>query len=144
MDTRTESKYTSEVQAPSWPIFASFGPTVTPGVSAGTRNTAMPGPFSSAGRVRAKTTNRSANGAFVMKRFWPSITQSSPSRLAVVRSPAGLDPAPDSVRANDATTSPEAILSSHCLRCTSVPNFTRTCPAMPLLVPNIERSASEV
>ncbi len=104
----------------------------------------MPGPFSSAGRVRANTTNRFAVGALVMNRFWPSITQSSPSRTALVRRPAGLEPAPGSVRANEATTSPEAMPSSHRDFCSSVPKPTRTWPAMPLLVPNIDRNASDV
>ena len=64
----------------------------------------MPGPSSSAGRVRAKTTNRSATGALVMNRFSPVITQSSaPSRTALVRRPAGFDPAPGSVSAKEAT-----------------------------------------
>ena len=46
--------------------------------------------------------------------------------------------------AKEATTSPDAIGSSQPHRCSSVPKPTRTCPAMPLLVPNIDRSASEV
>jgi hypothetical protein len=83
-------------------------------------------------------------GAFVMKRFCPSMTQSQPSRRAPVRRPAGLDPAPGSVSANDATTSPDAILPSHSFFCSSLPKPTSTCPAMPLLVPNIDRKASDV
>jgi len=104
----------------------------------------MPAPLSSAGRVRAKTTNRSATGALVMKRFCPEMTQSSPSRTALVRSPDGLDPAPGSVSAKEATTSPEAMASSQRVFCSSVPKPTSTWPAMPLLVPNIDLSASEV
>lgn len=100
--------------------------------------------MSSAGRVRANTTKRLATGALVMKRFCPEITQLSPSRTALVRRPAGLDPAPGSVSAKDATTSPDAIDSNQRDFCSSVPNPTRTCPAMPLLVPNIDRSASDV
>ena len=65
-------------------------------------------------------------------------------RRARVRNAAGFDPAPGSVSANDATTSPEAIRGSHRVRCSSVPKPTSTCPAMPLLVPNIERKASVV
>ena len=80
---------TSAVQAPSWPIFASFGPTLTPAVFAGTRNTAIPGPPGPGSRVRANTTNKSASGALVMKRFCPSRTQPAPSRRALVRRPAG-------------------------------------------------------
>ncbi len=104
----------------------------------------MPAPLSSAGRVRAKVTNRSASGALVIQRLSPLRTHSSPSRTAVVRSPAGLEPAPGSVSAKDATTSPDASRPSHSAFCSSVPKPTSTCPAMPLLVPNIERSASEV
>ena len=65
----------------------------------------MPGPSSSAGRVRAKTTNRSAMGALVMKRLSPLMIQSAssrePSRTALVRRPDGFDPAPGSVSANE-------------------------------------------
>ena len=61
-----------------------------------------------------------------------------------MRRPAGLDPAPGSVNAKEATTSPEAIRSSHSFFCSSVPKLTSTWPAMPLLVPNIERSDSVV
>ncbi len=104
----------------------------------------MPVPDSSAGRVRANTTNRSADGALVMNRFWPSMIQSSPSRTARVCSPAGLEPAPCSVSANEATTWPAASRSSQVAFCSSVPKFTSTCPAIPLLVPNIERTDMEV
>src|SRR6202161_4838849 len=123
--TRTSVKRTSAVQAPSCPILASLAPTSTPGASAGTRKTAMPGPASSAGRVRAKTTNRSATGALVMNRFSPVITQSpsAPSRIALVRNPAGFDPAPCSVNANEATC-PDASDSSQVAFCSSVPNPT--------------------
>ena len=103
----------------------------------------MPAPSSSAGRVRAKTMNKSATGALVMKRFCPLMIQSEPSRTAFVRRPDGFDPAPDSVSANEATR-PDTIGSSQRAFCSSVPNPTITCPAMPLLVPNIDRSASDV
>ncbi len=112
LPTRTSVKFTSEVQAPSWPIFASFTPISTPGVFAGTRNTAMPGPSASAGRVRANTMNRSATGALVMYCLRPVITQSSPSATAFVFRPDGLEPAPGSVSAKEATTSPDAMGSS--------------------------------
>ena len=63
--TRTPSKLTSAVIAPSCPIFLSLGPTATPGVSAGTRNTATL-PSSSAvpsegPLTLANVTNRSAH-----------------------------------------------------------------------------------
>ena len=88
--------------------------------------------------------NRFATGALVMYCFCPEMIQSEPSRTALVRSPDGLDPAPGSVNANDATTSPEAMPSSQLAFCSSVPKPTSTWPAMPLLVPNIDRSANEV
>ena len=75
--------------------------------------------------------------------FSPVINQSPSSRIALVRKPAGFDPAPGSVSANEATF-PEASASSQVAFCSSVPKPTSTWPAMPLLVPNIDRSASEV
>ena len=97
-----------------------------------------------AGAVRAKTTNSPAVVALVMNCFEPSITHPSPSGVAVVRRPAGFEPAPGSVSANEATTSPEAIPGSQRSCCSSVPNPTSTCPAMPLLVPNMDRKDSDV
>ena len=71
-----------------------------------------------------------AVGAFVMNRLPPLMTHPSPSGsdtvVAVVRRPAGLEPAPGSVNANDATVSPLAMPGSHRARCSSVPYPTRT------------------
>ena len=89
------------MREPSCPILASLVPTVIPGASAGTRKTAIPVLVSVAGAVRAKTTNRPASVAFVMNCLLPLMIQSSPSGFAVVLRPAGLDPAPGSVSAND-------------------------------------------
>jgi hypothetical protein len=44
---------TSAVRDPSWPILASFTPIPTPGASAGTRKTAIPGLVLVAAAVRA-------------------------------------------------------------------------------------------
>ncbi|MDT7707011.1 MAG: hypothetical protein QOG20_2618 [Pseudonocardiales bacterium] len=81
--------------------------------------------------------------------FCPSITQWSPTRRARVRRPAGLDPAPGSTRAATATAtaatiSQEAIRVGPSFFCASVPKPTRTWPAMPLLVPDIDRCDSAV
>ena len=80
-----------------------------------------------------------------MNRLVPDSTQPlfglSPSRRAEVRRPAGLDPASDSVSANDATISPAARAGRNAFFCASEPNLAMTWPAMPLLVPNIERNA---
>src|SRR5690606_25107986 len=124
-----------------WHILSSYDHTATPGASAGTRNTAIPLPASSAGRTRANTTNSPAIGALVMNRLPPSITQPSPSGVAVVFSPDGSEPASGSVSANAAVTSPDASDGSQRSFCASVPNPTSTWPAMPLLVPNIDRNA---
>ena len=95
------------------------------------------------GAVRAKTTNRSASGALVMNRLAPEMTQSSPSRTALVLRPEGSEPASGSVSANDAT-APPASRGSHAACCSWVPASARTFPAMPLLMPNIERNAGVV
>ena len=83
----------------------------------------------------------SASGALVMYRLLPLMTQSSPSRTAVVASPPGSEPASASVSAKDATHSPLASRGRNRLRCSSVPPSSSTWPAIPLLVPNIDRNA---
>ena len=76
-----------------------------------------------------------------MNRLVPDRIQLSPSRRADVRRPAGLDPASDSVSANDATISPDESAGRNAFFCASDPNFAMTWPAMPLLVPNMDRNA---
>ena len=78
-----------------------------------------------------------------MNRFAPLMTQLAAVALGAGRRPAGLEPAPGSVRAKDADDLTEATLEPPAF-CSSVPKLTSTCPAMPLLVPNIERSARVV
>src|SRR5690606_28631577 len=129
---------------PSCPILASLAPTVMPGASAGTRKTAIPGPDSDGGCVRANTTNNPASVALVMNCLVPSITQPSPSGSAAVRRLAGFDPAPGSVSANDATFSAEARPGSDLAFCSSGRKPTSACPATRLLVPTIDRSDSDV
>ncbi len=104
----------------------------------------MPRVRGASGSVRAKTMKTSASGALVMYRLAPLITHSSPSRCALVVRVEGSEPASASVSANDARTSPEAILGSQSAFCSSVPPTIRTCPAMPLFVPNMERRAGVV
>ncbi len=87
----------------------------------------MPGPSESAGRLLGEDDNRSAVGALVMNRFWPGDHPAVPVPNGLgTRNPAGFEPAPDSVSAKDATTSPEAIPSSQRLFCSSVPKPTST------------------
>ena len=80
------------------PIFGSSRATSKPGVSASTTNAEMP-EWPASGSVFAKTVYRFATEAFVMKRFEPSRTYSSPSRRAVVRIAAESEPEPASVSA---------------------------------------------
>ena len=72
------------------------------------------------------------------------MTQPPSSAVAEVVRRLGSEPASGSVSANEATTSPEASRGSHCLRCSSVPARTSTCPAIPLFVPNSDRNAGLV
>ena len=68
------------------------------------------------------------------------MTQPSPSRTARVFSPAGSEPASVSVSANDAVHSPDATFGRYAAFCSSFADSISTWPAMPLLVPNIERN----
>ncbi len=76
-----------------------------------------------------------------MYRLLPSMTHSSPSLTATVARPPGSEPASASVSPKDATHSPLASRGRNVLRCSSVPPSSRTWPAIPLLVPNIDRKA---
>jgi len=66
------------------------------------------------------------------------------TRRAEVRSPAGLEPASGSVSANEEISSPEPGRAGRPWRCAGEPNFATTWPAMPLLVPNMDRNAGLV
>ena len=89
------------------PIFDSSRATAKPGVSDSTTKAEIPS-WPASGSVLAKTVYRLATPAFVMKRFEPSRTYSSPSRRAVVRIAAESEPEPDSVSAYAGSHSPEA------------------------------------
>ena len=92
-----------------------------PGVSVGTRKPRMPlAPSSS---VCAQTTATSATEPLVIHILVPLSTQSSPSRLARVRMPAGLEPKSGSVRPKQPIASPAAIRGSQVCFCSSLPNF---------------------
>ena len=55
--------------------------------------------------------------------FWPSSTQSSPSRLAVDLMPCTSEPTSGSDSEKAARISPVAIFGRKCCFCSSVPNF---------------------
>ncbi len=80
------------------PIFDSFLPIDSPGVSFGTMNEAWPR-WPSSGSTVATTTVTSAMPPLVMKTLVPFSTHSSPSCLAVVRSDFTSEPALGSVTA---------------------------------------------
>ncbi len=73
--------------------------------------------------VAAQTTATSASAAKPIQRLAPSITQSSPSRRAVVLIAAGSLPPCGSVRAKQPMRSPRAIGGSHSAFCSSEPNL---------------------
>jgi hypothetical protein len=89
---------------------------VNPGVSVGTTKPRMPS------SVRAHTTATSATLPLVIHILEPSSTQSSPSRLALVRMPLGLEPKSASVRPKQPIASPAAMRGSHSCFCSSEPN----------------------
>ena len=88
-----------------------------PGVSVGTTKPRTPS------SVRAHTTATSAIDPLVIHIFWPLRTQSSPSRLARVRMPPGLEPKSGSVRPKQPSASPAAMRGSHSCFCSSEPYF---------------------
>ncbi len=88
---------------------------VNPGVPVGTTKPRIPS------SVRAHTTATSEIEPLVIHILVPSITQSEPSRLAVVRIPAGLEPKSGSVSPKQPTASPAAIRGSHSSFCSSLP-----------------------
>ena len=71
--TRISWKYSCAVVEPCRPIFSSFGPTSSPGVSRSTTKAVMALDPAARSSV-AKTVNTSAIGAFVMNVFAPSMT----------------------------------------------------------------------
>ena len=114
-----------------------------PGISAGTIKAETPSAPGLSGSVRAKTVNRPARTALVMKRLVPLITKSPPSRRAEVRIPAASEPLSGSVNANEVITSPLATPGNQRLFCSGVPSITIPCEPMPTLVPMSERKVSE-
>jgi hypothetical protein len=87
-----------------------------PGVPAGTRKPRTP-----SSSVRAQTTARSAMPPLVIHILVPLSTQSPPSRRALVRIPAGLEPKSGSVRPKQPITSPAAMAGSQRRFCSSEP-----------------------
>ena len=96
--------------------FGSIGVAVKPGVAVGTRKPRTPS------SVRAQMTATSATDARPIQRFEP-VSDQPPSGVgvAVVRMPAGSDPASGSVRPKQPSASPVAIAGSQRSFCASLP-----------------------
>ena len=137
--TRTSVRNSSAVAWPRSPSLPVISRASKPGESVGTRNAVTPrGPSS---LVRAKTSATSAHVPLVMKSFWPSITQSAPSRVArEVRLPAS-DPVPGSVSPKQPSLVAAASWGSHSCFCSSVPWKRIDLPTSPLLTDTIPRRA---
>ncbi len=86
-------------------------------------------------RVRAATTTMSAEPPLVMKVFEPLMTQSSPSRTAVVRSAARSEPPDGSVMPIAVSSSPVQKRGSHRSFCSSLVRWTRYGATMSLWMP---------
>ena len=112
---RQPSSTSSEVTEARRLSLRSMSLVVKPGVPRGTRKPRTPS------SVRAHTTARSAMPPLVIHILVPFSTQSEPSRRALVRTPAGLEPKSGSVRPKQPTTSPAAMRGSHSCFCSSEP-----------------------
>ncbi|CAB4958293.1 unannotated protein [freshwater metagenome] len=112
---RTPSSTSSAVTDARSDIFLWMAEALNPGVSVGTMKPRIPS------SVCAHTTATSATVPLVIHILVPSSTQSSPSRLAVVRMPEGLEPWSASVSPKQPSSSPVAMPGSHCWRCSSEP-----------------------
>jgi hypothetical protein len=109
------------VSSPCWPIFSSSRPRRKPGRSA-VSTISSETPFAPrAASVFTTTHTRSAWWPLVMKVLAPSMMYSSPSRRALVRTACRSLPAPGSLIAIAATSSPVAIFGSQRSFCASLP-----------------------
>ena len=115
---RTLSRTSSAVSDDSQPVFLSARPTEKPGVPFSTMNMEMsrlPGPDLAAMKYRSACT------PLVMNILVPLSTQSSPSRLAVVRMPATSEPAPGSVMPTAVISSPAITRRRYLSFCAALP-----------------------
>ena len=122
--TRQSENASSWVSDADQPTFEYFGATVNPGVPDGTTMVEISGRRPAGRAVIAVTVTNDVMSVpeFVMNAFVPSITQSSPSRRAVVRVAPASVPPPGSVRPNAPSARPAQRSGSHRARCSSVPN----------------------
>ena len=81
----------------------------------------MPRCLGASGSVRTSSSHQSATCASVVQIFWPVMTQSSPSRTAVVRSDARSEPASGSEKPWHQMSSPRRIRGSSAVFWSSVP-----------------------
>ena len=115
--SRTSSSESSEVIDARSESLRWMSEALKPLVSVGTTNPRTPS------SVFAHTTATSEMPPLVIHIFVPLRTQSSPSRLAVVRMFAGSEPKSGSVRPKQPIALPAAMGGSHCCFCSSLPYF---------------------
>src|SRR4051812_24690536 len=92
----------------------------------------MPLCFGASGSVRARRMPHSLSAAIDVQTFCPVTTHSSPSRTALVLTPARSDPAPGSEKSWHHSTSPRSMGRRNRSFCASVPWRTIVGPAMPI------------
>ena len=126
-DTRTSSRVSSTVSLERQPSFWRCFEAVNPCVPWSTTKAVIPFCLATSGFVRASTTQKPPTQPCVMNIFVPLMTQSSPSRRAVVARAAESLPLPGSVRAQAASHSPLAALGRYLRFWASLPN-ARTWP----------------
>ena len=119
--TRTSSNVSSAVGEPRMPILCSTRGAAKPGLSVSTMNALIPFRPPAAGSVRAKTVTTFATEPWVMNRFDPLRTYSSPLRAARIRFEATSEPAAASVRAKATSHSPLANRGKYRSFCSSEP-----------------------
>ena len=105
--TRRSSRKTSLNSAP--PVACFSGRTSMPGLRMSTAKKVMPRCLGASQSVRARSMPQSATWADEVQTFWPLTTYSSPSRSALVRSPARSEPALGSLKSWHHTWSPRRI-----------------------------------
>src|SRR5688572_2479552 len=116
----TSSKITSVVFDARWPILFSLRPGLTPGVLASTTKQAMPLCFIAGSNV-ASTVYQLATPPFVIQRFWPSSTYSSPCFVTRVRMPATSLPASGSLQQYAQNISSDVSWLRYFFFCSSLP-----------------------
>ena len=103
-----------------------------PSDSMSTMKQVSPRCLGACGSVRTMMTPHRQKWAPVFQVFWPSRTQSAPSRVACVVRPATSEPAPGSLKSWHQISSPRAIFLRWRSFCPPDPCFIRVGPSIPI------------